>query len=289
MQSSGENLGFGEGHNRLLERVEAEVAIIANPDLTLDAGCVERLADCLAARPAAVIAGAALLTPQHTVNAYGLRLTRDLLGINTDRGRAHAELLAAGRCQGDAADRSYLGPSGALFAVNRRAWPGGPLFPRSFFLYGEDVALFVKVRRARGEIRFCPEAFAEHAWSTSTGVRSALKLYHVERNRLWLARALYGDVRAAALLGFTGLRYAAYLATSTRAERAAGAPLRSTLARAIGDGLFGRLPAEVAAYLACRDPAPLDPYFAPLAEQLRNPLAGPAPRRRAPAPRTRCT
>src|SRR6185503_11594056 len=109
------------------------------------------------------------------------------------------------------------------------------------FLYAEDVALWVKVRRARGEIRFRPEAWAEHAWSTSTGQRSALKLYHVERNRLWLARALLGDLRAAALLGFTGLRYAAYLATARRDDRAPGKPLRDALLRGLRDGMLGPL------------------------------------------------
>jgi hypothetical protein len=134
------------------------------------------------------------------------------------------------------------------------------------------VALWVKVRRARGEILFVPEAHAEHAWSTSTGQRSALKLYHVERNRLWLARALHGDLRAAGLLAFTALRYAAYLAAAPRAQ-APDPALRGALARAVRDGLLRPLPPDVVDYLACPDPAPLAPYLAPMREQLRNPLA----------------
>src|SRR5712671_2884740 len=55
----------------------------------------------------------------------------------------------------------YVGPSGALFALNCKLWREtirGPLFPRSFFLYVEDVALWIRLRLAGSKVRFCPWA-----------------------------------------------------------------------------------------------------------------------------------
>ena len=277
---SAANLGFGEGVNRLFALAESEVVVVANPDLALDPACVQRLAAALEDDPEAVVAGGALAdTGQPArVNAFGQRLTWDLVGINTDRGLPFDAFLAAAP-RGEA---GYLGPSGALFAVHRRrflARVGGPLFPASFFLYMEDVALWVRLRRAGVRILFCPAASATHGFSLSTGARSALKLYQVERNRLWLLRALSGRPLAAALLPFTALRYLSYLLgrrAPARAEAAPASALAGAFARALRDGLFGPLPADVAGWFG---PPPglaglggLARYRARLRDQLRDPV-----------------
>jgi GT2 family glycosyltransferase len=262
---SGENLGFGEGINRLVASSSARFLVIANPDLVLEPGCVAALVDDLEAHPDAVVAGGLLLDGQDRVNAYGQRLTADLLGVNTDRGALPASL-------GD--DDSYLGPSGALFALARERWQeriGGPLFPRSLFLYLEDVALWIKLRRAGAGIRFCPRARALHAWSVSTGQRSARKLYFVERNRLWLSRALLGDAGALARMPFTALRYGAYLA-----QAGAAGPRESGLAKAFAgalrDGWLQPVPEDLRAYLPRGEAGALGGHFARLRDQLRNPV-----------------
>lgn len=279
----GENLGFGEGVNRLLATSVAEAAVIANPDLSLDPRCVEAL--CAALEGGATVAGGALSTAGNParVNAYRLRLTYDLLGINTDRDRPFDELLAPRPPGAPPDDADFLGPSGALFAVHRpryAAGPGGPLFPRSLFLYLEDVALWIRLRRHGAGIVLEPQAQAVHSFSQSVGPRSAAKLYYVERNRLWLARALWGRARAAALLPFTTLRYAAYALAELRAPtRVAGhaQASRVELLRALGEavthGLGATLPPDLVGYLAAGRPAGLAPYFAPLGAQLRNPVA----------------
>ncbi len=265
MTGSGENLGFGEGINRLAARSSARHLVIANPDLVLEPGCVAALVEELEAHPEALVAGGLLLDREDRVNAYGQRLTADLLGVNTDRGALPATL---------GADDTYLGPSGALFALARERWQkriGGPLFPRSLFLYLEDVALWIKLRRAGAGIRFCPRARALHAWSVSTGQRSARKLYYVERNRLWLARALLGDAGALARMPFTALRYGAYLAQGGGAvPREPG--LAVAFVRALRDGWLQPVPEDLGAYLPRGSADALSGHFALLRDQLRNPV-----------------
>lgn len=271
VEGSGENLGFGEGVNRLFAKSRAPIVVVANPDLVLAPRCLEELARSLEESPEAVVAGGALLGSDGRVNAYGQKLTADLLGVNTDRGAALESLGASGDSRGD-----YLGPSGALFAVARDRWEArglGQLFVRSFFLYLEDVALWIKLRRAGAGIVFCPRATAVHAWSSTTGQRSAQKLYYVERNRLWLLRALRGEGGALLRLPFTALRYASYLVAAPLGSRTSrnDPGLAGAFARALRDGLSAELPEELRGYLGAGSLERR--FFATLREQLKNPVA----------------
>jgi GT2 family glycosyltransferase len=286
--TDGTNLGFGGGHNRLFATAEADVVVLANPDLVLEPRCLERLVAACARDPDAVLVAAALADEARPprVNAFAQRLTYDLVGFNPDRGRPFEALLTAGPV---APADAYVAPSGALFAVNRRRWEalgGGPLFPESLFLYLEDVALGLRVRWRGGRLALAPEAWAVHAWSRTTGQRSALKLYHVERNRLWLLRAIAGPARTVGRLPFTGLRYGAYATARLRPGRDAGpapegpgalAELRAlgpALARALRDGLWAPLPDELVRYLGPAPERQIDRrFYAPLGDQLRDPTA----------------
>ena len=122
-------------------------------------------------------------------------------------------------------------------------------------------------------MRFCPSAWATHRWSAALGQRSASKLYYVERNRLWLVRALFGTPRAALLLGRTGLRYAAYLG----AHRKAHAPATGSaaaLAKAISEGLRTPIPADVSDYFrGCEASRLPRSFFASWSEELKSPIA----------------
>src|SRR5882724_8092654 len=60
---SGENLGFGEGINRLLGGIETDHVVVANPDLELDERCIELLAAELRSHSRAAVVAAALATP----------------------------------------------------------------------------------------------------------------------------------------------------------------------------------------------------------------------------------
>jgi GT2 family glycosyltransferase len=268
---SGVGVGYGEGINQLLARTHAAKVVVATDDVVLDGRCLERVADEMRAHPAAVAVGCALVGSDGLVNAYGLNLTRDWLGINVDRGRRWEE-FARDAPRGAA---PYLGPSGALFAVNREEWErvaGGPIFPRSFFLYMEDVMYGVRLRLLGAEVRFRPDAFASHVWSVATGRRAAEKLRLVERNRLWTMRAAGGRGAAIGSLPWTVLRYSSYLAQRGSARRGAGT--RSAFWRAIKDGLLADLPADVREYLRDVAGRSLPRWcFASLRSQLRNPVA----------------
>ena len=267
---SGTGVGYGEGINQLLARTNGKRMLIATDDVVLDPNCLERVAAEMVEHPAAVAVGCALAGSDGLVNAYGLRLTADWLGINVDRGRPWTDFAKSAE-RGDA---PYLGPSGALFGLNREAWDriaGGPIFPRSFFLYMEDTMLGVRLRLLGAEVRFRPDAFASHAWSVATGKRNVEKLRLVERNRIWMLRAAHGRAGAIARLPWTALRYASYLTERRAAPRTGSAP--TAFWRAVREGLIGELPADVREYLRDVAGRSLPRWcFAETREQLRNPV-----------------
>ncbi len=274
VHESGENLGYGGGINQLWRISTAAVSIVVNPDVELAETCVERLLEAACEAPEPVLVGGMLEDGEGKVNAFALSLTWDGVGINIDRGKANADLNDEAAAW---AESHALAPSGALFAVNRARWEhvcGGPLFAESLFLYLEDLALGLRVRGRGGGLRFCAQARGKHVFSQSTGRRSALKLFHVERNRLWLQRALGGRLRALSLMPFTGLRLAAYWkAQPGGGARAQNADLLETLLRAWRVGLFAPLPPELCTYLTGGLAIALRPYMAPLRNQLQDPTA----------------
>jgi len=280
IHENGQNLGYGAGINRSFACSTAEVAVVVNPDTALDSQCLKRLLLAASGASPHAIVGGVLLTESGAVNAAGLSLTVDGLGINVQRGGAPIDLHPTENQQAQ-----LCAPSGALFAVNRIAWMamgGGALFVESLFLYLEDVALGIRVRRLGGTMRFCSEAHGVHRYSDSTGRRSALKLFYVERNRLWLQRALGGRALALATMPFTLLRFSAYALQLARYKardqgksgQGGSKDLVGALLRAWRDGFLERLPPDLVPYLGPnRAGVSLKQYQAPFIAQLRDPTA----------------
>ncbi|MDX2022387.1 MAG: hypothetical protein SF187_19280 [Deltaproteobacteria bacterium] len=278
LSSNQENLGYGGGINNLWPQTTAPVVIVVNPDVAFEENCLSALIVAATDGTAPVLVAGMLLDEDARVNAFALSLTWDGLGVNVARGLT----LPAADTE---APLAAVAPSGALFAVSRAAWErhcGGPLFVDSLFLYLEDLALGLKVRRQGGGIVFCSAARAVHRFSDTTGKRSALKLFYVERNRLWLQRALAGRVLCFATFPFTVLRYFSYALHMLRAkgggshqQAGPGFPdLLTALLRGWFTGLFLDLPRDLVPYLGeNRDGVSLRRFVAPLREQLRDPTA----------------
>src|SRR4030067_412267 len=60
---SPENLGFGRGHNQLLERAKGKFILILNPDTYLKPNCVSRLLEFLKSHPETGAVGPKLTYP----------------------------------------------------------------------------------------------------------------------------------------------------------------------------------------------------------------------------------
>jgi GT2 family glycosyltransferase len=83
-------------------------------------------------------------------------------------------------------ETEVLFPSGSAALYRRAMLDEAGLFDEEFFLYCEDSDLGLRARWAGWTCIYTPRAVVWHHYSHSSGRASAVKAYHVERNRLFV-------------------------------------------------------------------------------------------------------
>lgn len=192
----GENLGFCDGHERLLARATGEILVLLNDDALLAPGFLDNVVAAFDDPGVGSVQG--LLVS----SADPRRI--DTAGLEVDRSRRVAARLR-GRPVHEAPTGSIdvWGADGAVLVLRRSAvddarGPDGRLFPAEFGAYMEDVELAWRLRRLGWRCRFVPAAVAEHGRGTAEDHRG-----------LW-ARVVARRQRPAAahVGGFVNLRLA---------------------------------------------------------------------------------
>lgn len=198
------NVGFGAGCNLGFRATDAPWVLLLNPD----ARAVPDLAARLVAR-ATADAQIGMVAPKvwlegderpPRLDTCGHLLFAD--GLNRGRGR-----LEPDRGQYDG-ETEALFPSGAVALFRRAALDEAGGFDESYFLYGDDAELGLRLRRLGWQCAFEPRATAWHHYSQSVGAWSELKAYHVERNRVLVLLSLLPWTWVAASPVWTALRLA---------------------------------------------------------------------------------
>ena len=179
------NLGFGAGNNVGLRAARGRFVLLLNNDAEASPALVEELVRAADGdeRIGMVAAKVLLYGQPDVIDTTGHLLYPD--GLNRGRGRLELDHGQYDRC------RTALFPSGAVGLYRRRMLDAIGLFDESFFLYGDDAELGLRGRRAGWECAFAPRAVAHHHYSRSAGPYSALKAFHVERNRVWVLLKLF--------------------------------------------------------------------------------------------------
>ncbi len=142
-----ENVGFARACNQGLRRCRSDLVLFLNPDTVVQPGCFAAILDYMAAHPETGLAGTAILEPDmrpHPSVEYdypGHHYVRDELDGLPGR---IAWLLGA----------SLVGRSELLRAI------GG--FDEDFFLYGEDIDLGLRMRKAGHPLGFISRARVMH-------------------------------------------------------------------------------------------------------------------------------
>lgn len=176
---STENLGYAGALNRLLERMTAEVVVLANMDLELEPGWARAVASALSSHPEADAVSTLVVesTEPPVVNSVGVRFYGDLHAQNVGSGEPYErEVVRRGR---ERAFASY----GAVMCF-RRTSLADLQFDEDYFLFFEETDLFLRFHLLGRRTVFAEEAVAWHQRSLSTRRYSPLKLYYGERNRL---------------------------------------------------------------------------------------------------------
>ena len=174
------NAGFGAGVNAGVARAfddGAEIAVIMNPDLRLDAQQVEMLREQVARDPMCLIA-------PRIVDTQGRGWGR-LGRIELRTGRLHTVDTGEGP----------VWVSGACLAVHRTLWDRLGGMDPDYFMYWEDVDLSVRTVALGGTVRVVDDVVAVHDVGGTQQVangKSALHYYFNTRNRLLFAAKQLG-------------------------------------------------------------------------------------------------
>lgn len=145
---SASNVGFGAGHNRLMQAAfgqGADLYIAANPDGAFHPGAITALVQMMQAQDGRALIEAGQFPAEHP---------KDYNPFTLETAWA----------------------SGACLAIPRRIYETTGGFDESFFMYCEDVDLSWRARAAGFPIRICPRAQFLHAVTNRPRVPAVLKM-----------------------------------------------------------------------------------------------------------------
>jgi GT2 family glycosyltransferase len=187
-----QNIGFGRANNAGLDATDSEFVLLLNPDVILKEGCVARLAVFLAAHPDAGAAGPRLERPDGRLDlaarrafpsplAALFRLT-GLSKLFPNSPRFNRYNL--GKVSPETIHEIDAGTAACLL-VRRSAIDQIGFFDPDYFMYGEDLDLCYRLKRASWKIYFVPTATAVHIKGTSTRQATGPMLYEFHR-AMWI-------------------------------------------------------------------------------------------------------
>ena len=178
------NGGFGAGNNIAFRKAldlpkPPSYFYLLNPDAIPDPGTVETFLNFMIAHPQVGIAGGALHDEQNNFQGSTFRFPSLLseidwflkLGIVTKLLRNYRVPMEEIPTQATAMDWV----TGANMVIRREVLEQVGCFDETFFLYWEEIDLCRRVRNARYEIYFVPNAAVLHLGGVTTGMTSSKK------------------------------------------------------------------------------------------------------------------
>ena len=172
------NLGFGAAINQGVRASASPYVATLNDDAVAHPKWLEALVCALEKRPdAGMGASQVRFFGENRLDSAGMLVCADASSKQRGHGKPPEDFPVL---------EETLFPSGsaALYRRTMLEQIGG--FDDAFFLYCEDTDLGLRARWAGWKCLYVPEAVVEHHYSHSAGKASALKAYHVERNRLFV-------------------------------------------------------------------------------------------------------
>ena len=177
---TGENLGFGRGHNYVLERLDSKYHAIVNPDILLIEDSLSILMDFLEKTGADVAVPRLINEEGKLQEAYRRDLTVLDMGIRMFFESHFKKRQAYHTMQ----DMDYGKPFQVPFAQgsfmvmpSRLFWKLGG-FDERYFMYMEDADFCQKVNFFNG-VWYCPDTSVIHKWERGSHKDKNLRKVHI--------------------------------------------------------------------------------------------------------------
>lgn len=173
------NLGWGVGCNVGMGACDSEFVLILNNDAYMDERCVETMVRKLRddTRVGSVASRILLWGQPDTIEAAGVAIFPD--GSSLGRGRLSKSESYVDECEVFCANDCCC-----MYRL-RMLLDIGPYDP-DFFIYCDETDMGWRQQLAGWRCLYVPEAIAYHAHSRAAGSYTDFKLYHVERNRMYI-------------------------------------------------------------------------------------------------------
>lgn len=190
--ASPRNLGYGSAANVGVASTDAEVLLVCNCDVAVQAGAVEALVDDLCTEDDVALVGPMVLGDDgelypsaRTFPSLVDSLGHGFVGLLTPRNPWTRRYTMAGWDHRSRRRVDWV--SGACFAVRRLAWETLGGFDERYFMYSEDVDLCWRAARAGWAVLYEPEARVTHTQGVSSRQRPFRMLAEHHRSLLRFA------------------------------------------------------------------------------------------------------
>jgi GT2 family glycosyltransferase len=187
-----ENIGFGKASNCGLERANGEFVLLLNPDVIVESDCVKTLASFLMTNPKAAAASPRLRRPDGRLDLAARR------GFPTPRAAFYRLTLLSrlfpksrrfnrynvGYMREDQVHEIDAGTAACLMMRRSAIEQVGPFDP-DYFMYGEDLDLCFRLKKAGWKIFYLPSAVATHVKGASSRQATSAMLREFHRS-MWI-------------------------------------------------------------------------------------------------------
>lgn len=197
---TGANLGFAAANNQGLARAKGRYFCLINPDVVLQADCLQVLLKYMDCNPDTGMAGPCILNPDHTRQDS---TTRYPALLDSWKRALFLHRLEGSLPADDFSIRDVPVLYGMFWIVSRTAWSSVGGLDERFFMYGEDIDWCKRFRDHHFRVVYVPYARAIHVGSGSSRrvpVQTAIRL---RQSRLLYFNKHHG--RLSRLIALSGL------------------------------------------------------------------------------------
>ena len=170
-----ENLGFGAANNQAIKRSRGKYALILNPDTEISGESLNTMVTFLNENPKVGSVGPKILNPNNSIQLTCARnyptLSTEFFWLTTlvrrfPKNRVMGRYLMSYWDHTDRREVDCL--SGACMMVRRDVLEKMSYFDEDYFMYGEDVDLCYRIKKAGWQIWYLPEAQIIHYGGASS-------------------------------------------------------------------------------------------------------------------------
>lgn len=178
---SGKNVGFGAGHNIIINQVESKYHAVINPDIVLTQNAVKKMADYMDGNPEIGLLSPRICFPDGRDQILGKR-------------NPHLKYLVASRLRGDEPGKllkeyamldcdlskptEIENATGCFMFIRTDVLKSIGGFDDGFFMYFEDADLARRINEV-SKCVYYPDAVVNHVWGRDSKRNFKLMLVHI--------------------------------------------------------------------------------------------------------------